>query len=117
MDEEERKDLDPAERRVVRYLPLYRMKPGQLFFVPPEMMTGGERRYQSVRQSIYRWGYRNGMRFHMERKDGGLWVKRVEDESCGEQPEVKADDIDGSAVQDAPLQEPGVQEAHPVGAG
>jgi hypothetical protein len=108
--------MTPAERRVIRYLPVNRMQIGHSFFVPPEMMTGGERRYDSVRQSIYRWGYRNGYRFSMERKDGGLWVKRVDGGDRGKQPSGSAENIDGSAVSDAPLQEPGVQEAHPVGA-
>ena len=107
----------PAAQGVVRYLPLRRMEVGQLFFIPPEMMEGGEKRYHSVRQAVYRWGYRNGWRFKVRREKGGLWVKRIEDAGSGEQPEKSEDDVGGLEIQDSSVSEPGVSEAHPVGAG
>ena len=117
MNEEELNDLIPvAERRpICAYLPLHRMtEPGYCFPVPPELMGEGGKRYDTIRQAIYRWGYRRGIQFSMKRRDDGLlWVERV---GASARKQKQASEAGRDTVQDTSLQEPGVQEAHPVGA-
>ena len=113
MDESQKKVA--VRRPICHYLPLYRMEVGNCFPIPPEIIGKNEERYQTVRQAIYRWGYRRGIALSIKRqKDGLFWVERVE--GGARRTEEAAAETGRDTVQDSQVPQPGVQEAHPVGA-
>src|SRR5512139_2162843 len=105
MNEEELDDLVSVRpyRPICAYLPLHRMtEPGYCFPVPKELMGEGGKRYHTIRQAIYRWGYRRGIQFKMKRRsDGLLWVERVAG-SARKQKGQPAAEVRRDTVQDPP---------------